>query len=322
MKKRLLGFLLVLVLLVATLPLTALADGVGLDNFSKGRSYPAGKFTDVASDKWFYDNVICGYEYGLIDGRTEDSYAPDLNITYAEVIKLTACLHSIYNTGTTNFVHGDPWYQVYVDYLVDAEVLPASMRDTSFYPNLDAHRSYAADLFSLVIPENEFPAINIVEDDAIPDVDIWYHSYDSVFMLYEAGILTGKDEVGTFGPESSILRSEVAAILSRIIDVSLRERFTLRNPDQIVPSVNYVELRVGESATVMFTATPPIVTNATNIDINFDTTFIKAEWNWTGNAYAFKLDITAHAIGTSPIVIKLNDGNYTHSHTYIRVNVV
>ena len=43
-----------------------------------------------------------------------------------------------------------------------------------------------------------------------------------VYTLYRAGIIAGSDEYGTFNPDSRIRRSEVAAILVRILDASKR----------------------------------------------------------------------------------------------------
>ena len=44
----------------------------------------------------------------------------------------------------------------------------------------------------------------------------------AVYKLYEAGILIGNDEAGTFAPWSEITRAEVAAIISRMANPDLR----------------------------------------------------------------------------------------------------
>ena len=48
-----------------------------------------------------------------------------------------------------------------------------------------------------------------------------------IYDFYRAGILTGSNAEGTFHPESSIKRSEVAAILIRMYDESMRLEKTL-----------------------------------------------------------------------------------------------
>ena len=51
---------------------------------------------------------------------------------------------------------------------------------------------------------------------------------DEIFAFYRAGILTGSDRLGTFRPESSLKRSEAAAILVRLYDASQRQYITLK----------------------------------------------------------------------------------------------
>ena len=48
-----------------------------------------------------------------------------------------------------------------------------------------------------------------------------------IYTFYRAGILTGSDAQGTFNPDSSIKRSEVAAILIRMYDANARQAVTL-----------------------------------------------------------------------------------------------
>ena len=50
---------------------------------------------------------------------------------------------------------------------------------------------------------------------------------EAIYTFYRAGILTGSDGKGTFNPNSSIKRSEVAAILSRMFDSNVRQSVTL-----------------------------------------------------------------------------------------------
>ncbi len=101
MKKRLCSLLLAAVLLLGLVP-SAFA---GFENFAAQAVYTPGQFTDVAEDAWYADNVRAAYEYGLINGQSATRFAPDNSLTVAEAVKLAACLHSIYHTGSANF-HG------------------------------------------------------------------------------------------------------------------------------------------------------------------------------------------------------------------------
>jgi len=53
--------------------------------------------------------------------------------------------------------------------------------------------------------------------NSLPDVDSATPYYSEIISLYEAGVLTGSDEQGTFYPDNSITRVEAAAIITRVI---------------------------------------------------------------------------------------------------------
>lgn len=80
--------------------------------------------------------------------------------------------------------------------------------------------------------------------DKLPDVQWsdWFAT--SVLALYNAGILTGSDQYGTFRPSSNITRSEVATIVTRVAIPQTRRQFTL------------VEKLVSEGAPAQTPATP------------------------------------------------------------------
>ncbi|MEG0036514.1 MAG: S-layer homology domain-containing protein, partial [Oscillospiraceae bacterium] len=49
------------------------------------------KFSDVPEGTWYYDDVYYAASKGLVNGKTQTTYAPDENITIASAIKLAAC---------------------------------------------------------------------------------------------------------------------------------------------------------------------------------------------------------------------------------------
>ena len=44
-----------------------------------------GQFADVKGGDWFAPSVVSAYEYGLLNGRGENSFAPSGNVTIAEL---------------------------------------------------------------------------------------------------------------------------------------------------------------------------------------------------------------------------------------------
>ncbi|MCR4963979.1 MAG: S-layer homology domain-containing protein [Firmicutes bacterium] len=222
MKKRVISFILAFAL-VFSMTATALA-AEGLSNFTKVNAYPAGKFTDVAAASWYAESVKTAYELDLVKGESENRFSPDGSVNIAAAITLACRIHSIYYTGEANFPQSDPWYQVYVDYAAANGIIQAGE-----YANMTAKatRTQYAAIMAKALPDSALPAINTVEDNAIPDVKTTDAQAADIYKLYRAGILTGSDDKGTFNPRSDIKRSEVAALVTRMVDTNLRKSVTL-----------------------------------------------------------------------------------------------
>ena len=82
-----------------------------------------------------------------------------------------------------------------------------------------------AELFYDAMPDGYYNAINDV--DYIPDVPVKAEYSEKLLALYNAGIVTGSDDYGTFKPESSIVRSECAVIINRVALPENREKVNL-----------------------------------------------------------------------------------------------
>ena len=195
----------------------------GLTNFQKSLTYTQGKFTDVASTDWFSMNVEAAYEYGLMNGQTSTKFGASDYVKLSEVIVLAARLRSIYMSDGAYFAASTPWYQSYMDYAVSNGI-------TTYikYSDLNAYatRSQLAEILAACLPSAALSSINSVNYGDIPDVTL-SGSYQSIYTLYNAGILTGKTAAGNFYPSDYILRSETAAIITRMANADLRVLFTI-----------------------------------------------------------------------------------------------
>jgi hypothetical protein len=130
-------------------------------------------------------------------------------------------VRSIYLAGMENFGQSSPWYEVYVDYAIEKEIVYA--KDFSDFTRA-ATRAEMAYIFSRALPANEYQKQNTPY--SIPDCPDGFESstgqpktphYNAIVRLYEAGIVTGSDSEGTFHPLNNITRAEAAAIISRVI---------------------------------------------------------------------------------------------------------
>lgn len=225
MKKRTISLLLVLLMASAmsmpVLTVTSASNALAgsLDNFTEFRTYQSGMFRDVTPTSWFSDTVAFTYNVGLFDGMGDGLFAPDATLTIAQSVKLAACLHSIYYNGSADFVQGSPWYRVYVDYLVENDVM------TDSYPDYNAAivRAEFARMFASAFPDEALVEINNIKDGDIPDISLFSPETPLIYMLYRAGILTGSDDNLTFNPNSTIKRSEASAIAGRMANTKLRQ---------------------------------------------------------------------------------------------------
>ena len=181
-------------------------------------------FYDVDSNHWFYEPVKSAWEQELIDGVTARYYMPDNTLTVAQAIKLAAALHQKQSVGFVTLQNGGThWYDNYVNYAIANGLIEAVYQSKSAEAmNAAVTRAEFVHILSKLLNTG---AINTV--NSIPDVKAGDAYADEIFAFYRAGILTGSDRLGTFHPESSLKRSEAAAILVRLYDATQRQYITL-----------------------------------------------------------------------------------------------
>ncbi|MDO4772724.1 MAG: S-layer homology domain-containing protein [Bacillota bacterium] len=180
------------------------------------------KFTDVKEKDWFYKDVKIAVEKDLVNGKSDTIFAPYDRLTYAEAVKLAACMHQRQHLGKVTLQNGSPWYQPYVDYCKDKKII-----DRNYPWNLDATRAEYMEIFSRALPESELKKINEVPDNAVPDVPASHPLAKGIYKLYRAGIVNGVDAARSCKPDANITRAEVAAILTRMMDKDERVKFSL-----------------------------------------------------------------------------------------------
>lgn len=184
------------------------------------RSYN-GEFYDVSASAWYYDEVASAYSLGLINGKSTNYFKPDESLTLAETIKLAASCHQLITTGTTTNLTSSTsnWYDGYVDYAVTNGIVTEEYSDY----NAPATRGQVAVLFSraLTSAKGNTDEMNTVEFGALPDVDTnaWYAA--AVYRMYRMGLMTG-DSNHYIYPESAVKRSEISAVVLRMIDTGTR----------------------------------------------------------------------------------------------------
>lgn len=193
--------------------------------FARSRSYAG--FSDVAADAWYEPSVAALYEFGLTEGVGGGRYAPDASVTLAELAAFSARLNAAY-TGAVlpAAAAGEAWYQPYVAYLKGAGLLGDAF-DGQF--ERAATRAEMAGILAFSLPSEWYDERNAsvvtggyARREYITDVNDYTPYQPQILWLYKQGVVGGTDASGTFLPDTPLRRSEVAALLVRMIDPDAR----------------------------------------------------------------------------------------------------
>ena len=232
MKRQILTWLLACALVVGMVGLPAAAFDVqnqtvaGLEYFVPVRNYIPGTFTDVSASSWYAESVAQAYEYGLVKGTSDTTYNPRGDIKLGETIALACRIYNIYYGGNGQFNQsGTHWYDVYVQYAIQNGIIRSGEFSNYSAP---ATRAEFAGILGRCLPDSALQAKNTVEDGALAGLPSGYPYRSQIYKLYRAGVLTGNDNKGLFSPDNYIKRSEVAAIIVRMVDLSQRKTVTFR----------------------------------------------------------------------------------------------
>lgn len=202
----------------------------GEELFPAVNSYPG--YADVKETDWFYENAKLCTEVGLMNG-TDKGFEPEKVLTVAECATVASRIREKLTgeavPGVTP-LPGEtlPWYQQYLGYMRSAD---AKLTPMLAHPEESCSRMQYLMLLNAALPAEQglLSAINAIT--SLPDTN------DGVVLsFYNAGVLTGVDEQGTFDGDKSLTRAECAAMVSRIVRPELRQRFTPKVKTEVGPS--------------------------------------------------------------------------------------
>ncbi len=220
--KKLTSIFLALALVVSA----ASAFAVREEKFPAVNTYPG--YADVKETAWYYDNIRLCNEVGLMNG-TDKGFQPEKTLTVAECAAVASRIRSaltgeaIPEVDPTHYVvTPPPWWASYIEYLRNVQ---PTLTPTLAHAEDDCTRAQFLRLLDVAIPAEGglLDAINSIT--ALPDTDD-----TTVLAFYNAGILTGVDEQGTFDGDKTLTRAECAAMISRIVRPELRKSFVPAPP--------------------------------------------------------------------------------------------
>ena len=181
--------------------------------FAEKRVY-RGSFTDVPARAWFASGVREAYELRLLEGQGAGRFGPYGTVTVAEAVAVCARFLSGYYADGWDFTSGGAWYEPYYAYCrrwgIDVDFAP---------PDTPIRRADFARLMSRALPED---ALSAGTARAFQDVPAGSGYAAAVRRLSASGVILGEN--GYFKPDSTLQRAEMAQVLARMADRSLRGR--------------------------------------------------------------------------------------------------
>ena len=185
--------------------------------------YETTNFIDVDNSAWYASSIKAAYEMAMMIGISDTEFHVNGNITLAQTICVAARIHSKYYNNNYNFVaaDGEPWFMPYVTYAKEQGIINDKyiFSDLSIYDR-EALRIEFSEILSKSLPEDQMTMIKKVESISDVPAESDDERFNMIYDLYNAGILIGDGE--GFKPWQKITRAEIAAIISRMADASLR----------------------------------------------------------------------------------------------------
>ena len=227
MKTRLISLL-----LTAALALTVPAAAAEPGAFARIRTYDD-VFSDVPADSVFYENVAALYEYGLTVGKADGTFGLADPLTVGQIVIFAGRIRSLWQSGdaeagaSAHSEEGDSLAaEPYLRYLQAEGVLGQELDGCLDQP---AARAQVAHVLARTLPAEAMEPLNdaavdhaLASGDYLRDVTPDTPYYADILQLYRWGVSGGSDAAGSFLPEETVTRGAAAAMLTRMVDPSLR----------------------------------------------------------------------------------------------------
>ena len=231
-KRRLSALFLTLTLLFCTLP-PAAAEG---DDWLLPKVREAPAFTDM-TDVWCEDAVQTVCQAGLMQGRSDGTFNPSGQLTGAHIVTICARLYDLLTGGDGVLpepAEGQEWYDpAYstlskaLDLLDAAGTTPTGLHAQTEALLEDVPPDDTVQRYTFISLLNQTLQAADVALPAVNQISVVPDCKDSaVLSFYNAGILTGSDQYGSFRGGEILNRGQAAAILARLADPAQRVTFS------------------------------------------------------------------------------------------------
>jgi len=175
-------------------------------------------FTDVADDAWYAGDVKYVHHQSLMNGRAATIFAPDANLTRAEVAQVLYNMNGRTGDKAAKFsdVTAEKWYADAVNWAAAYGVVKG-ITDTTYAPASDVTREQFVTMLYRYCQAKGYVLSTTGDLSVFSDADA-IHSWakDAMQWAVGAGIISGMGD-GTCAPQGLATRAQIAKIM-RVFD--------------------------------------------------------------------------------------------------------
>ena len=173
----------------------------------------AGEYPFADANGWGKSFISALYNRGIINGKSQDAFAPDANITRAEFVKLISVMFGLKSGAKADFtdVAEIAWYYPYVANAYENGYV-SGIGENQFGPEMNIKRQDMAKIIHTVLESKGIYGTK-AESNTISDFDtISDYAKDHVLAMCGMGIISG-DEYKNFNPNRFATRQEAAKMI-------------------------------------------------------------------------------------------------------------
>ena len=198
--------------------------GGGKSSISTGGGISAGTskelFSDISQALWAKEAIDYLAQRKIINGKSENIFAPNDYLTRAEAVKLLVTAFNIEIPAELSLpfddVNNSDWFYPYLCAAYKSGLIQGITQNT-FAPQQTITRQDIAVLISRIIKSDEEGADLTFSDSG----EISDYAKNSVSLLYSLGIINGTDQ-NRFAPHESTTRAQAAKIWYNAIKTGVR----------------------------------------------------------------------------------------------------
>ncbi|MEG2406524.1 MAG: S-layer homology domain-containing protein [Clostridiales bacterium] len=179
---------------------------------------------DVKPGDWFYNDVAYCLAKGIFKGTSATTFGAQEAMTRAQFVTTLGRYNGVVdssatNPGTSTFadVDNNAYYAAHVTWAVKKDIVQG-MGDNKFSADATITREDMATMMLRYANAMKIALPAISADKFVDDGNISEYAKDAVYTMKAAKVINGK-EGNIFDPKGSTLRSEVAAVLHRFLEI-------------------------------------------------------------------------------------------------------